>query len=99
KAAETVHLGQAVGDHELWSEVDRAAPRWDGGVEINLINEDSRVHTLRKLADHSQVCLFSQCAARVVQVGDDDQARAVGHCGFDCSRIEAECVRGLALEP
>src|SRR5437868_7530642 len=79
--------------------MDRAASRRHGGIEIDFVNEDSRVHTPRKLAERSKVLLFGQRAARVVQVGDDDQPRSVGEHRGDLIRIDAKSVLALALEP
>src|SRR4051794_12813635 len=74
KAAEAVHFGQAVGDHELGPEVHRCAARRNG-VEIDLIDQNTRPALGREAAYCPEILIFSQGAARVVEIGEYDQAR------------------------
>jgi len=72
--------------------MDRAPLR--RGVEIDFIDE----HAGAELADRAELGLPGERAARVVQVGEDDQPRAVGHGAAHDVGIEAKALVGPALE-
>ena len=78
QAAEAVDLGQAVGGDEHVAEVDSAAPRRDGGVEIDLVDQ----HAWRRRGPPARrPRAASSSPARlplgIVEVGEDDQPRAL----------------------
>src|SRR5205085_10112056 len=75
KAAEAVDLGQAVRDDKLRAEMNRAWTGRNGRVEIDLIDQNPGSNLACKVAKRPQFGFFRKGTARVVQVGDHDQAR------------------------
>src|SRR3546814_3597427 len=66
----------------------RARGAIEGGVEIDLVNEDARADARGELAHFAERCLVGIGARRIVKVGDDDEPR--GGRQRLCYRVRVE---------
>lgn len=74
QAAEAVDFGEAVGDDEFRSKVERGSRRvFVNGVQVDLIHQDMCAYTASDVAYLTKRGVRRQDAAGIVQVGDDDQ--------------------------
>jgi len=69
------------------------------GIEIDLVQQHVRAVRAGDLFDCFEGVRVSQHTARVVRVGEDDQAGPLGHCMLHAFRIQREPVVELACEP
>ncbi len=86
--------------------VTNSGPRWTAlrragtaESEIDLVDQNVGARLGRQLADGPEVIFTCKRTARIVQVGDDDQASVFRHGIADPRRIEPERIRRIALEP
>src|SRR5689334_6526209 len=79
--------------------MDGASSSGNRRIEIDFVDENSRVHASCKLADRTKIPFRGQSTTRVVEVGDDHEACALGETRGELIEVNGETMVRMAVEP